>query len=57
MQKITTFLFGALIASFSQAQYCTAVGPTSTIDSNVGSVSLTGVVGSINFTGCPFEQH
>ncbi len=53
MQKITTFLFGALIASFSQAQYCTAVGPTSTIDSNVGSVSLTGVVGSINFTGCP----
>jgi len=53
MQKITTFFFGALIASFSQAQYCTAVGPSSTADSNVGSVSLTGVVGSINFTGCP----
>jgi hypothetical protein len=54
MQKLTTLLFGAFIASFSQAQYCTAVGPSSTIDSNVGSVALTGVVGSINYTaGCP----
>lgn len=53
MQKITTFFLGALIASFSQAQYCTAVGPSSTADSNVGSVSLVGESGSINYIGCP----
>ena len=35
------------------AQYCTNVGPTSTVDSNVESVVLNGVVGSINYTGCP----
>ena len=35
------------------AQYCTNVGPTSTIDSNVESVVLSGVVGNINYTGCP----
>ncbi|MEY5001138.1 MAG: hypothetical protein RLZZ211_1174 [Bacteroidota bacterium] len=35
------------------SQYCTNVGPTSTIDSNVESVVLNGVVGSINYVGCP----
>lgn len=35
------------------AQYCTNVGPTSTIDSNVESVVLSGVVGNINYAGCP----
>ncbi|MEY4350872.1 MAG: hypothetical protein RL078_935 [Bacteroidota bacterium] len=35
------------------AQYCTNVGPTSTVDSNVESVVLNGVVGAINYTGCP----
>lgn len=35
------------------AQYCTNVGPTSTIDSNVESVVLSGVVGNINYVGCP----
>jgi hypothetical protein len=35
------------------AQYCTNVGPSSTIDSNVESVVLNGVVGSINYIGCP----
>ena len=35
------------------AQYCTNVGHTSTIDSNVESVVLSGVVGNINYVGCP----
>ncbi|MEN9700257.1 MAG: hypothetical protein RLZZ301_1455 [Bacteroidota bacterium] len=45
--------FFALLFGAVQAQYCTNVGPTSTVDSNVESVVLNGVVGSINFTGCP----
>ena len=35
------------------AQYCTNVGPTSTVDSNVESVVLSGVLGTINYVGCP----
>ena len=35
------------------AQYCTNVGPSSTVDSNVESVVLSGVVGTINYVGCP----
>ena len=35
------------------AQYCTNAGPTSTVDSNVESVVLSGVVGTINYVGCP----
>ncbi|MEN9743474.1 MAG: hypothetical protein RLZZ65_1279 [Bacteroidota bacterium] len=35
------------------SQYCTNVGPSTTVDSNVESVILNGVVGSINYTGCP----
>lgn len=34
-------------------QYCMNAGPTSTIDSNVKTVQLTGSSGSINFVGCP----
>lgn len=41
------------LSSHLFAQYCTNVGPTSTVDSNVESVVLNGVVGSINYTGCP----
>jgi hypothetical protein len=42
-----------LLSQGFSAQYCTNVGPTSTIDSNVESVVLNGVVGTINYTGCP----
>ncbi|HIP36474.1 MAG TPA: T9SS type A sorting domain-containing protein [Crocinitomix sp.] len=35
------------------AQCVNGVGPTSTIDSNVESVTLIGDVGSINYVGCP----
>lgn len=42
-----------LISKCFLAQYCANVGPTSTVDSNVESVVLSGVVGAINYTGCP----
>lgn len=53
MQKFYALIFSILSIPFLFAQYCTNVGPTSNIDSNVKSVSLTGEVGSINFIGCP----
>ena len=43
-----------LFSQISYGQYCTVnVGPSSTIDSNVESVTLTGDSGSINYIGCP----
>lgn len=53
MHKIYALILSSLSIPVLFAQYCTNVGPSSTIDSNVKSVSLTGEVGSINFTGCP----
>lgn len=48
---IFTFL---LASSTSFSQYCTSVGPTTTIDSNLQSFSLTGESATaINYTGCP----
>jgi hypothetical protein len=41
------------IPNLLHSQCITGVGPTSTIDSNVESVTLTGDVGSINYIGCP----
>ena len=35
------------------SQYCTVAGPSSTNDSNIGSVSLIGETTSISYTGCP----
>jgi hypothetical protein len=49
-------LLGAFLCYFSVAfsQYCTQnVGPTSTVDSNVELVQITGASGNINYTGCP----
>jgi hypothetical protein len=53
MKKIYTVFLSTIIFSSAQAQYCTTVGPTSNIDSNVESVQLTGVIGNINYVGCP----
>lgn len=56
MQKILTFFSVLLVlvwTSNANAQYC-AGGPTTTADSNVESVTLTGDASSaINYTGCP----
>lgn len=53
MRNIYSLLFSSMTIFSLNAQYCTAVGPSSTVDSNVGSVQLTGVLGSINYVGCP----
>lgn len=53
MRKIYTFLFLNFSFFSLHAQYCTNVGPSSTVDSNVESVVLNGASGSINFTACP----
>ena len=47
-------LFWVIATSVSSfAQYCMTAGPTSTQDSNVQLVQITGASGNINFTGCP----
>lgn len=45
------WVFATSVSSF--AQYCMNAGPTSTQDSNVQLVQITGASGNINFTGCP----
>lgn len=53
IKKLLLLLSIILVGFISQAQYCTTGGPSSTIDSNVESVTLSGASGSINYTGCP----
>jgi hypothetical protein len=53
MNKFYLVLFASTLFFNSFSQYCTTVGPTSNIDSNVESVTLIGASGSINYTGCP----
>ncbi|MDP4684196.1 MAG: hypothetical protein NWS40_05860 [Crocinitomicaceae bacterium] len=53
MRKTYAFFLSTFIFSVAEAQYCTNVGPTSDVDSNVESVQLTGEIGGINYTGCP----
>lgn len=53
MKKTLAILFAVSPAISLFAQYCMNAGPTSTQDSNVQLVQITGASGSINFTGCP----
>lgn len=53
MNKFYLALLGSALFFNSFSQYCTTVGPTSNIDSNVETVLLTGASGAINYTGCP----
>lgn len=57
MKRLNSFLIAAvslLSTPLAYGQYCTAVGPSSTIDSNVESAIIIGEGGSfISFTGCP----
>ncbi|MEO9533314.1 MAG: T9SS type A sorting domain-containing protein [Crocinitomicaceae bacterium] len=57
MNKFYNLTFTICILAISQVaigQYCTAIGPSSDIDSNVESVTISGESGSqINYTGCP----
>ena len=56
MKKITTLCATLMLTVFgwqANAQYC-AAGPSSTFDTNVESVALTGdAATAINYTGCP----
>ena len=53
----TNYLLPLLLIATSPlvgiSQYCTSAGPSSTFDSNIGSVALTGETTSIAYTGCP----
>lgn len=51
--KTIALLLSSLMVTSLYGQYCTTVGPSSNADSNVELVQLTGVIGSINYTGCP----
>ncbi len=54
MLKICFSILSLCLGFHSFSQYCIAgVGPSSLIDSNIESVTLTGDAGSINYTGCP----
>lgn len=53
MRKVTFLLISLFSSLQSHAQYCTTGGPSSTADSNVESVDITGVSGAISFVGCP----
>ena len=53
MHYLPTLVFVLGLFSISKAQYCTQVGPSATIDSNVESVDITGESSSISYTGCP----
>jgi hypothetical protein len=53
MQKIILILASTYFSVASIGQYCTAVGPSSTADSNIESILLNGDSGAINYIGCP----
>lgn len=54
MKLLLPVAFIFISSATIQAQYCTAVGPASTADSNLQSFNLSGESGSsISFTGCP----
>lgn len=53
MNKLCLIICCLSFTIISFSQYCTNVGPTSTLDSNVESVNLIGDVGAISFVGCP----
>lgn len=52
-KRLPGLFFAMLLQGSVFGQYCMSGGPTSTIDSNVKSVQLTGASGAINFVGCP----
>lgn len=53
MVRLLLFILFLPFSSITFGQYCTSGGPSSTIDSNIESVTLNGSSGSINYFGCP----
>ena len=52
MKQLLLCIF-LLSTAFLNSQYCMLAGPTTTVDSNVKSVQMSGVVGTISHLGCP----
>jgi len=54
MNKLFFIVAISTITQMVQAQYCSQIGPSSAIDSNIESVTLNGDTGGISFAGtCP----
>jgi hypothetical protein len=53
MKTRFSLLLALFVVQGAKSQYCTTAGPTSTADSNVESVFLSGTSGTISYTGCP----
>ena len=53
MRRSVVTAFAIILLGNTYGQYCMSGGPTSTADSNVESVQLTGASGNISYTGCP----
>lgn len=53
MNRLTLVAILLLSSQLALSQYCETGGPSSTADSNLESLSITGASGSINFNGCP----
>ena len=51
--KLAILSFLLVCSTFLHCQYCMLAGPTSTVDSNVKSVQMSGVLGTISHLGCP----
>ena len=51
--KLAILSFLLVCSTFLHCQYCMLAGPTTTVDSNVKSVQMTGVLGTISHLGCP----
>jgi len=53
MKKLLLGTLLSLLSFSGISQYCTTGGPTSTVDSNLESLSITGESSSISYVGCP----
>lgn len=53
MKRILLFGSSLFLLFNTHSQYCMTGGPSSTADSNLESLQITGSSGSINYTGCP----
>jgi len=53
MRRSVLTAIALILLGTAYGQYCMSGGPTSTADSNVESVQLSGSSGTINYTGCP----
>lgn len=53
MKRLTLIVSLLICWQMGLSQYCETGGPSSTADSNLESLSVTGTSGSVNYVGCP----